>query len=184
MNSSIALMSDIWTGCDKMISPNQKRGGALAIAGASLLALVGNFEGSQQVAYADRLAYGVPTVCNGHTGPDVKVGEKWTVERCNAILVKDIEAHGERLLSCVTVAINQHEYDAYTSWAYNIGTGAACGSTAIKLLNSGRRVESCNQLLRWDRAGGRVVKGLTNRRKAERDLCLKPMPQVKVEAVA
>lgn len=166
------------------MTPNQKRGGALAIAGASLLAFVGNFEGSQQVAYADRLAYGVPTVCNGHTGPDVKVGEKWTVERCNAILVKDVEAHGERLLACVTVAINQHEYNAYTSWAFNIGTGAACQSTAIKLLNQGKRRAACDQLLRWDRAGGRQVRGLTNRRTAERDLCLKPMPQVTAEAVS
>lgn len=166
------------------MTPNQKRGGALAIAGASLLAFVGTWEGSEQVAYADRLAYGVPTVCNGHTGPDVKVGEKWTVERCNAILVKDVTTHGERLLACITVAINQHEYDAYTSWAFNIGTGAACQSTAIKLLNSGRRVDACNQLLRWDRAGGRQVRGLTNRRKSEHEMCLKPIPVPKVEALA
>jgi len=166
------------------MTPNQKRGGALVITGAALLAFVGNWEGSDPVAYADKLAYGVPTVCNGHTGPDVKVGDKWTKERCDAILVKDVATHGERLLACITVGINQHEYNAYTSWAYNVGTGAACRSTAIRLLNSGRRTEACNQLLRWDRAGGKRVRGLTNRRKAERDLCLKPMQQVKVEAVA
>lgn len=163
------------------MTPNQKRGGALAIAGASLLAFVGTWEGSEQVAYADRLAHGLPTVCNGHTGPDVKVGEKWTKEQCDAILVKDVEAHGERLLSCITVAINQHEYDAYTSWAYNIGTGAACKSTTIKLLNQGKRQAACDQLLRWDRAGGRQVRGLTNRRKAERDLCLRPMQPIEKE---
>lgn len=156
----------------------------VAIAGASLLAFVGLWEGSEQVAYADKLAYGVPTVCNGHTGPDVKVGDVWSKERCDAILVKDVEAHGERLLACITVAINQNEYDAYTSWAYNVGTGAACKSTVIKLLNQGKRAEACNGLMRWDRAGGRQVRGLTNRRKAERDLCLKPMPQPVIEAAA
>lgn len=168
------------------MTPNQKRGGALAIAGASLLAFVGNWEGSERTAYADQLAYGVPTVCNGHTGPEVKVGDVWSKERCDAILVKDIEAHGKGLLSCTTVALNQNQYDALTAWAYNIGTGAACGSTLVKLLNQGKYIAACNQLLRWDRAGGRVVKGLTNRRKAERELCLKPMPMPKttVEAVA
>lgn len=157
------------------MTPNQKRGGSLAIAGAALLAFVSTWEGSETTAYADRLANNLPTVCNGHTGPDVRVGDVWTKERCDAILVKDVNAHGQRLLACISVPINQHEYNAYASWAYNVGTGAACGSTAIKLLNSGRRVEACNQLLRWDRAGGRVVRGLTNRRKAERELCLKPI---------
>ena len=117
------------------MTPNQKRGGAVVIAGAALLAFVGNWEGSERIAYADKLAYGVPTVCNGHTGPEVKVGDVWTKERCDAILVKDVATHGERLLACTTVALNQNQYDALTAWAYNIGTGAACRSTLVRLLN-------------------------------------------------
>lgn len=158
-----------------IVNQNQKRAGGLAIAAASLLAFVTAWEGSEPTAYADRLAGGLPTVCNGHTGPKVKVGDVWTKEQCDAILVKDIKGHGQRLLSCITVPINQNEYNAYTSWAYNVGTNAACKSTAIRLLNSGDHVGACNQLLRWDRANGVRIKGLANRRKAERDLCLKPV---------
>jgi GH24 family phage-related lysozyme (muramidase) len=166
------------------MTPSQKRGGALAIAGASLLTFVALWEGDERTAYADKLAYGVPTVCNGHTGPDVKVGDVWTKAQCDAILVKNIEKHGQGLLRCTTVALNQHQYDALAAWAFNVGVGAACGSTLVKLLNTGRYTDACNQLLRWDRAGGRVVKGLTNRRMAERALCLTPMPTPTVRATA
>lgn len=158
------------------MTSNQKRGGALAIAGASLLAFVANREGESLPVYADKLAHGLPTVCNGHTGPDVKLGDVWAKERCDAILVKDITTHGQGLLACTTVALNQHQYDALTSWAYNIGVSAACQSTLIKLLNQGQYTNACNQLLRWDRAGGAVVRGLHNRRVAEHALCMKPMP--------
>lgn len=158
------------------MTPNQKRAGSLAIAGAALLAFVRTWEGSETIAYADRLAGGLPTVCNGHTGSDVKVGDVWTKEQCDAILVKDVAGHGQRLLSCVRVPLNQHQYDALSSWAYNIGTGAACQSTLVRLLNQGQYTAACDQLLRWNRASGIVVRGLTNRRMAERALCLKPIP--------
>lgn len=150
---------------------------ALVLAGASLLTLVANWEGTETVAYADKLAGGLPTVCNGHTGPEVKVGDVWTKAQCDAILVKDVNRHGEGLLACVTVPLNQNQYDALTSWAFNVGVTAACNSTLVKLLNEGRYNEACDQLLRWNRASGRVVRGLTNRRQAERDLCLKPITQ-------
>lgn len=165
------------------MTPSQKRGGALAIAGAALLAFVSNWEGMDQKVYADKLAYGVPTVCNGHTGPDVRLGDVWSKERCDAILVKDVTTHGERLLSCVTVPLNQNQYDALTAWAFNVGTGAACGSTLVKLLNQGQFTAACNQLMRWDRAGGQRVQGLTNRRAAERARCLMPVAPV-VKALA
>lgn len=154
---------------------NKQIAGSLAIVGAALLAFVSNWEGSETVAYADKLAGGLPTVCNGHTGADVRVGDVWTKEQCDAILVKDVAGHGQRLLSCVRVPLNQHQYDALSSWAYNIGTGAACQSTLVRLLNRGQYIQACDQLLRWNRAGGVVVRGLTNRRQAERELCLRPI---------
>jgi len=158
------------------MTTNQKRGGAaILVAGASLLSFVALWEGDERVAYADKLAYGVPTVCNGHTGPDVKVGDVWTKAQCDAILVKNIEKHGHGLLRCTTVPLNQNQYDALAAWTFNIGVGAACGSTLVKLLNQGSYTSACNQLTRWNRAGGREVQGLTNRRKAERELCLKPI---------
>lgn len=163
------------------MTPQQKIGSSLTIAGAALLAFVSTWEGSETVAYADLLAHGLPTVCNGHTGPDVKVGDVWSKERCDAILRKDVAQHGQGLLACVTVPLNQNQYDALTAWSYNIGVGAACGSTLVKLLNQGQYTNACNQLLRWNRASGVVVRGLDNRRKAERSLCLKPIAPVEKE---
>ena len=161
-----------------------KRAG-IVVAGAALMTFVGLWEGDEKVAYADKLAYNLPTVCNGHTGPEVKVGDVWTKDQCDAILVKNLEKHGQGVLGCTAVALNQHQYDAFTSLAFNIGTRAYCTSTLVKLLNQGDYTGACNQLPRWNRAAGREVKGLTNRRLAEKALCLKPMPTpAPVEAVA
>jgi len=146
--------------------------GSLAIAGAALLAFISQWEGTKTVAYPDVI--GVATVCTGHTDKTVKVGDVWTKEQCDAQLVEDVEAHGKRLLDCITVDISQNEYNAYASWVFNVGTGAACASTLVRLLNAGQHAGACDQLLKWDRAGGRQVRGLTNRRKAERELCLTP----------
>jgi len=66
----------------------------------------------------------------------------------------------------------QYEWDAYVSWAYNVGAAAACKSTLVKKLNRSDYVGACNELLRWNRAGGRVLPGLVKRRKAERNMCL------------
>jgi lysozyme len=53
-----------------------------------------------------------------------------------------------------------------------VGTGAACKSTIVKMVNRGETLAACDQLLRWTKAGGKVVEGLVNRRNAERNLCI------------
>lgn len=152
-----------------------KRKVAVAVVTASLISFVALWEGDERVAYADKLAYGVPTVCNGHTGPDVRVGDVWTKSQCDAVLIGNLEKHGQGLLACVTVPINQNQFDALSSWTFNVGVGAACSSTLVRLLNQGQYINACNQLPRWNRAGGREVRGLTNRRNAEKAICLTPM---------
>lgn len=139
------------------------------------MAFVGLWEGDEPTVYRDIV--GVPTVCNGHTGPDVKVGDVWTKEQCDAILIKDINKHGEGVLACTAVPINQNQYDAFASLTFNIGVNAFCKSTLVRHLNAGEYASACRQILRWDRAGGKKVKGLTNRRKAEYELCIKPIPK-------
>ncbi|NMM21860.1 MAG: lysozyme [Rhodoferax sp.] len=158
-----------------MIAPSKSAKAGVVVASLALMSFLGLLEGNNPAVYADKLAYNVPTVCNGHTGPEVKVGDVWTKAQCDAILIQDIEKHGEGLLSCITVPINQNQYEALTAWSFNVGVGAACGSTLVKLLNQAQYASACNQLLRWDRAGGVVVRGLHNRRVAERELCLKPV---------
>jgi len=70
------------------------------------------------------------------------------------------------------VPLHQHEYDAFLSLAYNIGSGAFCGSTLVRLLNDRRYCEACDQILRWDKFQGRPLRGLTLRRQAEHRQCL------------
>lgn len=151
----------------------RKGAAAVVVASASLLAFIGHWEGSRNAVYLDIV--GVPTVCEGHTGPDVKPGDVWSKERCDAILHKNVSRFSDAVLRCIKVPINQHHYEAFTSLAFNIGESAFCGSTLVRRANAGDLVAACEQILRWNRAGGRVVQGLVNRRKAEHALCLKPM---------
>lgn len=142
----------------------------LVIAGAGLLAFIAAWEGVKLKPYLD--VGGIPTVCAGHTGDDVEDRE-YSPHECAQILERDVVTHGMEMLACVDVPLSQQEYEAYVSFSYNVGTPAFCSSTLVKLLNQGKRVEACNQLLRWNKAGGKVMRGLTKRRQAERDLCLR-----------
>jgi lysozyme len=156
------------------MTPNAKRLAALTVAGSSLLAFIAGWEGTETTVYQDVLVPAVYAVCNGHTVPASAMGEVWTEERCVETLAADTKEHGERLLSCVAVDASRNTIAAFTSLAFNVGTGAVCKSTAIRLLNAGKHAEACNAILAWNRAGGRVVKGLVKRREAERKLCLTP----------
>lgn len=149
----------------------------VVLASAGLISQIGKHEGREYAPYRDIV--GVLTVCDGITGPDVVPGKTYTDAECNALSLKHVEDHGAKLLQCITVRITQGYYDAITSWAYNVGVGAACGSTLIRLLNQGEYRAACDQLMRWNKAGGREVRGLTNRRMQERALCLRSIPTPK-----
>ena len=73
---------------------------------------------------------------------------------------------------CVKVPLSQGEYDAYTSFAFNVGGTAFCASTLVKKLNSGDYQGACAELKRWVYVDGRVVQGLVNRREAEYQRCI------------
>ena len=72
--------------------------------------------------------------------------------------------------------LHQHEYDAFLSLAYNIGPGAFCGSTLVRKLNAEDYAGACAEILRWDKAGGKTVAGLTKRRQAEYRQCMGQQP--------
>ena len=61
---------------------------------------------------------------------------------------------------------------AFVSWIYNVGEGNARKSTLVKKVIAGDFIGACDELLKWNKAGGKVVKGLANRRIDERELCL------------
>ena len=70
------------------------------------------------------------------------------------------------------VSVTQNQYDALVSLAYNIGTLALSSSTLMKKLNAGDVNGAADEFLRWNKSGGKVMAGLTNRRKAEREFFL------------
>lgn len=134
--------------------------------------LVGGFEGLATHAYPDKLAHGLPTVCYGET-EGVKLTDVYTPQQCADMLAAKLPRYWNEIAQCITVPVSDNEKAAYTSFAYNVGSRAFCGSSARKKLNAGDHKGACNALMAWNRASGRPVTGLTRRRAAERDLCLK-----------
>jgi lysozyme len=142
---------------------------------AAAITLVSAWEGLRTVAYPDRLAHGIPTVCFGETR-GVKLGDSYTVDECKAMLGDALVEFEAGMRRCLTKpdAIPDKSYVAFLSLAYNIGTGPKgfCGSTVARRANAGDIRGACEAIIRWNRAGGKVIQGLINRRADERRLCL------------
>lgn len=90
-------------------------------------------------------------------------------------LEHEVNKKASEIESMIKVTLNDNEFAALVSFAYNVGTGALKTSTLLRLLNSNAdRVAVADQLLRWNKAGGKELAGLTRRRQAERSLFLQP----------
>lgn len=133
-------------------------------------ALIAKFEGLRLTAYQDMV--GVWTIGYGHTGPDVKPGLVITQQQADQLLVNDLAKFERGVNALVTVKIKQSQFDALVSFSYNLGLGSLQQSTLLRLLNAGNFQAAADQFLRWNRAGGHVVAGLSRRRAAERDMFL------------
>lgn len=136
---------------------------------ATLLVGVAVHEGFSDRPYLDIV--GVPTIGFGRT-EDVRPGERTTPQRELVKVLRDLEGRKAAIEECVAVPLYQHELDAFMSLAFNIGTGAFCGSTLVKKLNQQDYAGACGEILRWNRAGGREVAGLTARRQDEHRTCM------------
>lgn len=141
--------------------------GALGIS-AAVLVSIALHEGYREEAYKD--AVGVPTVGYGETA-NVKMGDRTTPERALVTLLSSANRHADAIRQCIHVPLYQHEFDAYVSLAYNIGAGNFCRSTLVKKLNAKDYAGACQEIKRWNRAGGKVLAGLTKRREKEYRLC-------------
>ena len=148
---------------------NRTKWGLTLVTG-SLIAFITTWEGTSYRVYAD--VGGTPTVCQGYTGPDVKMGDVWNKDRCDVALNSALAAHGAGALSCTHRPINQQYYEAIASFTYNVGVTAYCNSTMRKMIDAGDFIGACNQFTRWAKVKGQVWRGLMNRREAERRLCL------------
>lgn len=135
--------------------------------------LVGGYEGLWMVAKPDTLAYNIPTVCYGET-EGVKVGDHYTKQQCLDMLAAKLPRYWAEIAKCIKVPTSDNENIAYTSFSYNVGSGGFCKSTTLRKLNQGDHAGACHAMASWDRAGGKEVKGLQNRRASEIKICLTP----------
>jgi len=131
--------------------------------------VISQIEGRELRAYQDIV--GVWTICDGET-KGVREGQVATHRQCDDFLARNLVSYEAGLDRCLVAPVPGKVKVAFLSWTYNVGIGAACGSTLVKKANRGDLRGACDELLKWNRAGGRYVQGLANRREAERKLCL------------
>ena len=148
---------------------NRKQVATISLSATALVALLLH-EGYRENAYTP-VAGDVPTIGFGTTS-GVKLGDRTTPEKALNVALKDVQKFEGALKECVTVPLEQHEYDAYISLSYNIGSNAFCKSTLVRKLNTGDYEGACNQILRWDQFNGKPLAGLTKRRQEEHKKCL------------
>jgi lysozyme len=146
--------------------------GGVAAACALALPLVAVWEGLRTEPYLDLVKR--PTVCFGETNVEMR---RYTRPECEAMLQKSLAKYAEPVLDCIPSDAPLSVKAAMTSLAYNAGSRAVCGSTAARRANALDYRGACDALMAWNKArvNGKLVpvKGLTNRRAAERELCLK-----------
>jgi lysozyme len=114
----------------------------------------------------------VPTACDGIT-KGVKMGMRFTPAQCNAMLEEELIAHAEPIMRCVPALKGRtNQVIAAVSLSYNIGAAGVCGSSIARLWNAGQWRAGCDRFPLFNKAGGRVIAGLVNRRARERAICV------------
>jgi len=141
--------------------------------------LIKHFEGLFLNAYPDSV--GVWTIGWGHTGlkhndGTVRAGKTITQETADALFHYDMDQFEGRVEHFVKVPLNDNEFAALVAFDFN--TGGLGDSTLLRMLNAGDRRGAADQFLRWDKAGGRTLAGLTRRRRSERNLFLSKTPYI------
>mgnify|MGYP001223572591 FL=1 len=151
---------------EKTMTPKKKAGiAAMALAGMTAIAtpLLIEWEGVRTDPYRDSV--GIQTVCVGETRVEMR---RYTLEECKALLGKAIPEFALPVAEAAPgIEYSPYEWAAHTSLAYNIGVNAYRKSSVARLFNEGKRVEACEFFARYNRAGGRVLKGLDFRRNGD-----------------
>lgn len=132
--------------------------------------LIKQFEGLELKAYRDSV--GVLTIGYGSTGSHVSVGEVITEAQAETLLIKDLSRFESGVTELVKVPVTQNQFDALVSFSFNLGLGNLKSSTLLKKLNAKDYTGASKEFERWNKAGGKVLNGLTRRRLAEKELFL------------
>jgi lysozyme len=158
----------------------------LGVGLASSLALSGSFliapsEGLVTKTYLDPV--NIITGCRGHTGPELKLGQTFTVDQCDKIFADDLIEHDKILLSVVKVPMTAYQHAAFLSFLYNVGPGkkgvkdgfvhlkkTGAPSSMLRKLNAGDYDGACNEFLSWMQEG-QGMSGIEKRRRLEMAMC-------------
>ena len=135
--------------------------------------LVKKFEGCKLKAYL--CPANVWTIGFGSTryedGLGIRKGDEITQAKADMLLEITLIKFSQQVGELVKSNINQNQKDALTDFAYNCGVGALRKSTLLKKVNANPNDETIREeFLKWNKVNGKVLNGLTNRRKAEADL--------------
>ena len=143
------------------------------------LELIKQWEGFKPDVYKD--SAGLPTIGVGHLitksqqttgeivigGLPVQYANGLTGQQVLDLLSQDVQPAEQAVNNGVKVALDQNQFDALVSFTFNVGVGAFTSSTLLKVLNQSQYDGVPDQLRRWNKAGGKVVQGLVNRRENE-----------------
>jgi lysozyme len=154
----------------------------LVIGGPDMVKALQGVEKQETTVYADKLAYGIPTVCSGYTDWSLRVGQVYDKAFCDSLDQKTAIDYGIAVVDCIGAEnLTQRSLEAMTLFAINVGKKGACGSRAAQLFRVKKHDEACRAISRgpkgervWVMSGGIPRKGLANRRDFETSWCLKP----------
>lgn len=154
---------------------------------SAALRLIKEFEGFEAEAYKDPV--GIVTIGYGTTaaagvGISPKLGDKITEAQATDYLKRAVDKFAAQILPKITRAPTGNQFGAMVSLAYNIGPGAFNKSTVLRRFNAGDISGAADAFLMWNKAGGKVLAGLTRRRKAERELFLTPDSATKLPSTS
>ena len=138
------------------------------------IAMIKEFEGCKLTAYQDSV--GVWTIGYGWTQPvdgkPIRAGMTINQETAERLLKTGLVSYESDVSRLVKVGLTQGQFDALVSFTYNLGARSLSTSTLLRKLNAGDYVGAADEFMRWNKAGGKVLNGLTRRREAERALFL------------
>jgi GH24 family phage-related lysozyme (muramidase) len=177
MNATMNMVRRFW----RDLSGDIRKWAAVTAVGGVLLASIAasqwSFtmpkEGMRHTVYFD--SGHVATVCVGHTGADIDPSHYYTTDECNALYDADMQVKVDRPLSqCLhpPAPLPSKVVIVVRDFTFNVGAGAACSSTMMRLLNSGDTAAACQQFPRWAFVNTTFIPGLMTRRVSEQALCL------------
>lgn len=140
--------------------------------------LVKDFEGCKLTAYRDPIGVwtiGYGTTARAGLGIIPTAGMTITQAEADQLLADGLNKFADQIRPMIKAGLNDNQFGASVSLAYNIGVHAYSTSSALKHINAGDYDKAANSILLFNKAGGKVLKGLVRRREAERKLFLTPV---------